>query len=165
MDHVGKRAGLVLVRIETAKRSSLSARASANSFGDNAPDTGAANRIRTCDPVITKREIVESVKFTPEPSRALRAASRRVLSNVRPDTTQLRSQRRDVARFGPITTHALQQNGIATPAHTSGHNLWLVMPALVAGIHVFKAVPHQRRGWPGIGERKRRRPSDGYARP
>ena len=24
---------------------------------------------------------------------------------------------------------------------------------------------HGRRGWPGIGERKRRRPSDGYARP
>ena len=27
---------------------------------------------------------------------------------------------------------------------TSGHNLCLVMPALVAGIHVFKAVPHQK---------------------
>jgi hypothetical protein len=41
----------------------------------------------------------------------------------------------------------------------------LVMPGLVPGIHVFKTSQKQRRGWPGIGERKRRRPLDGYARP
>ena len=29
-------------------------------------------------------------------------------------------------------------------SNTSGHNIRLVMPALVAGIHVFKAVPHQK---------------------
>src|SRR5580692_10898757 len=40
-----------------------------------------------------------------------------------------------------------------------------VMPGLVPGIHVLAAVKQERRGWPGIGERKRRRPSDGYARP
>src|SRR5882724_6214454 len=40
------------------------------------------------------------------------------------------------------------------------------MPGLVPGIHVFLILaPEARRGWPGIGERKRRRPSDGYARP
>jgi hypothetical protein len=38
------------------------------------------------------------------------------------------------------------------------------MPGLVPGIHVFGAVV--RKTWrPGIGERKRRRPLDGYARP
>jgi len=39
------------------------------------------------------------------------------------------------------------------------------MPGLVPGIHVFAALKQERRGWPGKGERKRRRPSDGYARP
>jgi len=39
------------------------------------------------------------------------------------------------------------------------------MPGLVPGIHVFKISQKQRRRWPGIGERKRRRPLDGYARP
>ena len=29
-------------------------------------------------------------------------------------------------------------------------------------IHVLAALKQERRGWPGIGERKRRRPSDGY---
>src|ERR1700686_4387639 len=38
------------------------------------------------------------------------------------------------------------------------------MPGLVPGIHVFTTT-QARRGWPGIGERKRRRPSAGYARP
>src|SRR4030088_1663870 len=40
-----------------------------------------------------------------------------------------------------------------------------VMPGLVPGIHVFPPlVLKSRRGWPGISERKRRRPSDDYAR-
>src|SRR5437762_2339896 len=68
------------------------------------------------------------------------------------------------------------------------HHTGLVMPGLVPGIHVFGAsyrvcqvdpgecttaahvfyirgcrAIEGRRGWPGIGERKRRRPSDGYA--
>jgi hypothetical protein len=30
------------------------------------------------------------------------------------------------------------------------------------GIHVLAILPQERRGWPGIGERKRRRPSDVY---
>jgi hypothetical protein len=38
------------------------------------------------------------------------------------------------------------------------------MPGLVPGIHVLLHLD-QELGWPGIGERKRRRPSDGYARP
>jgi len=33
------------------------------------------------------------------------------------------------------------------------------------GIHVFTSARQKGRGWPGIGERKRRRPLDGYARP
>src|SRR3984893_18520288 len=38
------------------------------------------------------------------------------------------------------------------------------MPGLVPGIHVFLSCALKaRRGWPGIGEQKRRRPSDGYA--
>src|SRR5260370_36015937 len=41
-------------------------------------------------------------------------------------------------------------------------HLKFVMPGLVPGIHAFAGEPDQRRGWPGIGERKRRRPSDGY---
>jgi hypothetical protein len=40
-----------------------------------------------------------------------------------------------------------------------------VMPGLVPGIHVLAVVKQERRGWPGIGERERRRPSAGYARP
>src|ERR1700731_209493 len=36
------------------------------------------------------------------------------------------------------------------------------MPGLVPGIYVFTVVMERRCGWPGIGERKRRRPSDGY---
>jgi hypothetical protein len=42
--------------------------------------------------------------------------------------------------------------------------LFSVMPGLVPGIHVFGATS---KGVDGrdIGERKRRRPSDGYARP
>ena len=36
------------------------------------------------------------------------------------------------------------------------------MPDLVPGIPVFAASKQERRGWPGIGERKRRRPLDGY---
>src|SRR6266576_7052068 len=40
-----------------------------------------------------------------------------------------------------------------------------VMPGLVLGIHVFLLFfLKSRRGWPGMGERKRRRSSDGYAR-
>jgi hypothetical protein len=38
----------------------------------------------------------------------------------------------------------------------------LVMPGFVPGIHVLAAVAQERRGSPGLGERKRRRPSDGY---
>jgi hypothetical protein len=42
----------------------------------------------------------------------------------------------------------------------------VVMPGLVPGIHVFSwHGDERRRGWPGIGERKRRRSSNGYARP
>src|SRR6266436_6414317 len=33
------------------------------------------------------------------------------------------------------------------------------------GIHVLAALRQERRRWPVIGERKRRRPLDGYARP
>jgi hypothetical protein len=41
----------------------------------------------------------------------------------------------------------------------------LIMPGIVVpGIHVF-AAGNRRRGWPGIGEPKRRRSSNGYARP
>jgi hypothetical protein len=41
----------------------------------------------------------------------------------------------------------------------------VVMPGLVPRIHVFLAEPAQEKAWmAGIGERKRRRPSDGYAR-
>jgi len=36
---------------------------------------------------------------------------------------------------------------------------------LVPGIHVLAALKQEKRGWPGIGERKRRRPTGGYARP
>src|SRR6202030_1270264 len=36
------------------------------------------------------------------------------------------------------------------------------MPGLAPAIHVLAIQQRQRRGWPGIGERKRRRPSDGY---
>jgi len=39
------------------------------------------------------------------------------------------------------------------------------MPGLVPGIRVFDIFSKIRRGWPGIDERKRRRPSDGCARP
>jgi hypothetical protein len=40
-----------------------------------------------------------------------------------------------------------------------------VMPGLVPGVHAFAAIEQERRGWPSIGERKRRRPMDGYTRP
>ena len=40
-----------------------------------------------------------------------------------------------------------------------------VMPALVAGIHVFFNAMPQRRGWPGHRRAKARRSSNGYARP
>jgi len=40
----------------------------------------------------------------------------------------------------------------------------LVMPGLVPGIHVFASFKKDVDGRV-IGERKRRRPSDGYARP
>jgi hypothetical protein len=36
------------------------------------------------------------------------------------------------------------------------------MPGLVPGIRVFEASWQDRRGWPRIGERKRRRSSNGY---
>jgi Domain of unknown function (DUF1127) len=35
------------------------------------------------------------------------------------------------------------------------------VPGLVPGIRVLMSGRQERRGWPGIGERKRRRPSDG----
>src|SRR6266436_835302 len=38
------------------------------------------------------------------------------------------------------------------------------MAGLVPAIDVLTARQQERRGWPGIGERKRRRPSDGYGR-
>jgi hypothetical protein len=41
----------------------------------------------------------------------------------------------------------------------------VVMPGLVPGIHVFSAVNQEDVDGRDIGERKRRRPSDGYARP
>ena len=41
----------------------------------------------------------------------------------------------------------------------------IVMPGLVPGMHVATVSRRPGRGWPGIGERKRRRPSDGQARP
>jgi len=37
----------------------------------------------------------------------------------------------------------------------------LVMPGLVPGIYVLTVQQQARRGWPGIGERKRRRSSNG----
>jgi hypothetical protein len=40
-----------------------------------------------------------------------------------------------------------------------------VMPGLVPGIHVFLVVSERDVDGRDIGERKRRRPSDGYARP
>ncbi|WP_156936846.1 hypothetical protein [Bradyrhizobium sp. WSM2254] len=45
-----------------------------------------------------------------------------------------------------------------------GNDRLLVMPGLVPGIHVLS---YRGKGVDGrvIGERKRRRPSDGYARP
>jgi hypothetical protein len=36
--------------------------------------------------------------------------------------------------------------------------------SLVPGIHVLLSLMQQRRGWPGIGERKRRRSSNGHRR-
>src|SRR3981081_1478001 len=39
------------------------------------------------------------------------------------------------------------------------------MPAFVAAIHVLKHQQEQRRGWPGHRRAKRRRSSNGYARP
>jgi hypothetical protein len=45
------------------------------------------------------------------------------------------------------------------------HANTLVMPALDPGIHpTSQQVLSRKAGLPGIGERKRRRPSDGYAR-
>jgi hypothetical protein len=41
----------------------------------------------------------------------------------------------------------------------------LIMPRLVPGIHVFAAPKSKDVDGRDIGERKRRRPSDGYARP
>jgi len=38
------------------------------------------------------------------------------------------------------------------------------MAGLVPAIHVFASTAEERRGCQGQGERKRRRPSDGYAR-
>jgi len=39
------------------------------------------------------------------------------------------------------------------------------MAGPVPAIHVLTVHYHEDRRWPGAGERKRRRPSDGYARP
>jgi hypothetical protein len=39
------------------------------------------------------------------------------------------------------------------------------MPGLVPGIHVFKTSLQQDVAGRNIGERKRRRPTDGYVRP
>jgi hypothetical protein len=45
------------------------------------------------------------------------------------------------------------------------HANTLVMPGLDPGIHPSsQQVLSKKDGLPGIGERKRRRPSDGYAR-
>jgi hypothetical protein len=41
----------------------------------------------------------------------------------------------------------------------------LVMPGLVTGIHVYSCNSKKDVDGRDIGERKRRRPSDGYARP
>jgi hypothetical protein len=41
----------------------------------------------------------------------------------------------------------------------------LVLPGLVPGIHVLAGAAAKDVDGLGIGERKRRRPSDGYARP
>jgi len=40
-----------------------------------------------------------------------------------------------------------------------------VMPALCRASTSYLRLPKKGRGWPGRGEQKRRRPSDGYARP
>jgi hypothetical protein len=50
-------------------------KASANCFKEFFERTGAANRTRTCDPVITKGEFVGFVQFPPERSNALKSAS------------------------------------------------------------------------------------------
>jgi hypothetical protein len=44
-------------------------------------------------------------------------------------------------------------------------HLTFVMPGLVPGIHVLTANSKEDVDGRDIGERKRRRPSDGYARP
>jgi hypothetical protein len=41
----------------------------------------------------------------------------------------------------------------------------IVMPGLVPGIHVFKARGEKDVDGRDIGKRKRRHPSDGFARP
>jgi hypothetical protein len=52
--------------------------------------------------------------------------------------------------------------GAFRPEQRRGAHAKFVMPGLVPGIHVFAVPKQERRGWPGIGERKRRRRSDGY---
>src|SRR5580692_5406998 len=47
------------------------------------------------------------------------------------------------------------------PGHSSPRADCVDLSAM-PGIHVFTVVMERRRGWPRIGERKRRRPSDGY---
>ena len=49
-----------------------------------AKNAGAANRTRTCDPVITKREFAKSVEFTLVRSSTLKCASGRVLADPKP---------------------------------------------------------------------------------
>jgi hypothetical protein len=50
-------------------------------------------------------------------------------------------------------------------ANKIGYFEELVMPGLVPGIHVFAAPKSKDVDGRDIGERKRRRPLDGYARP
>jgi hypothetical protein len=58
------------------------------------------------------------------------------------------------------------RNGIEALRRLAGSNAVAkrVFALDVPGIYVLTASQQERRGWPG-GERKRRRPSDGYARP
>jgi len=54
---------------------------------------------------------------------------------------------------------------LVLPGHSSLPCADCVNLSAMPGIHVLTLHKQERRGWSGIGERKRRRPSDGYARP
>ena len=71
------------------------------------------------------------------------AAQRHVVPRLHSGAPRQRRQESTAAAGACLAGH----NG--RPNNSNGLGLSLVMPALVAGIHVSGAVPTQRRGWPG----------------